>query len=75
MHDIMYEMVREIMHGIIHELLHEMMHEMMHETMHEIMRNFISGRIPISFRVRVYIRFPKAMRRVPVVYTFCCASD
>ena len=53
------------------EMMHEILHEMMHEMMHEFMKSFISGRISISLRVRVYIRFPKAMRKVPVVFTSC----
>ena len=76
MHDMMHEMMNELMHDIMHEMMremmheimHELMHEMMHEMMHEIKKSLISGRISISFRARVFIRFPKAMRRVPVVW-------
>ena len=81
MHDMMHEIMNEVMHdimqeivrGIMHEIMHELMHEMMHEIMHEIMKSFILSCISIRFRVRVYISFPKAMRRVPVDYIVCSA--
>ena len=69
MHGMMNELMHQMMREMMHEIMHELMHEMMHEMMHEIWKSVISGGSSISFRVRVYIRFPKAMRRVPVVLT------
>ena len=69
MHEMMYELSHHIMHEMMREMMHVIMHELMHEMMHEIIKSFISGRIPISFRVRVYISLSWRLRRVRLFNT------